>query len=107
MLTEAEQNIRFNLEHFIKTGTMQIAISRRDAVHLLDLMRRAEGSAPAPVKVADPGHCVVCRATFTEDWPARVNVKGRGLMHGECADASGIQWRGGSVGKSAHANERR
>ncbi len=91
-LSPAEQNIRFNLEHFLKAGTLQVTLSRRDVVHVLAMMKRLEGEASAPEKAADA--CAVCKAVFTEDWPARVNVKGRGLMHGECADAVGINWKG-------------
>lgn len=102
--TPAETNIRENLEHFLQSGTMQVAISRRDVVHLLNLFKRLEGGGAAPVHDIDRTRCAVCKARFTQREPARVEVKGRGLMHGECADRVGIQWRDGAIAKTPAAN---
>ena len=89
MLTEPEKNLRFNLEHFVKAGSNQVTLARRDVVLVLEMMQRLDAPA-GPVAVAAGDfrtvRCAGCGQRFTTEAPAKFIDKATGdRWHGDCA----------------------
>ena len=90
MLTEPEKNLRFNLEHFIRAGSNQVTLARRDVAVVLDMMRRLDvpdSASAVPVIGGDfrAKRCAGCGHRFTDTAPAKFVDKATGdRWHSDC-----------------------